>query len=195
MRAVIVYESMFGSTRAIAEAIAEGLSPSEVRVVRAADADAAVLDGVDLLVVGGPTHALSMSRPGTRKNAPGYVRKPGSELVLEPGADTAAGVREWLSSLEHLNATAAAFDTRIKAPAALTGRASKAIARKLSSLGLLVVVPPESFLVDKKGHLLAGEPDRARAWAERLATISAGQPVKTRQQTVPDMADQGGGLR
>ena len=179
MRVVIVYESMFGSTRAIAEAIAEGLSPSEVQVVRAADADAEILEGVELLIVGGPTHALTMSRPSTRKSAPSYVRKPGSELVLEPEADTAQGVREWLSSLELVGASAAAFDTRIRAPAALTGRASKVIARRLSSHGLLVVVPPESFLVDKKGHLLAGETDRARAWGARLAKICAKQTART----------------
>ena len=180
MRAVIVYESMFGSTRAIAEAIADGLSPSEVRVVRAADADAVVLEGVDLLVVGGPTHAHSMSRPSTRKNTPNYVNKPGSEIALESGADTARGVREWLGSLEHLEVSAAAFDTRFNGPAAFTGRASRAIARKLSGLGFVLVVPPESFLVDKKGHLVAGETDRARAWGARLAGISANLTASSR---------------
>ena len=180
MRALIVYESMFGSTRAIAEAVAEGLSPSEVRVVRAADAYAAILEGVDLLVVGGPMHALSMSRPSTRQNAPSYVRKPGSALALEPGADAAPGVREWLDSLELESLRAAAFDTRIKAPAVLTGRASKAIARRLAGHGLLLVVPPESFLVDKKSHLLTGETDRARAWGARMATIGANEAATAR---------------
>jgi hypothetical protein len=172
MRAVIVYESMFGNTRQIAQAIAEGFGPgADVRVLGVADADAAALEGAGLVVIGGPTHAWSMSRPGTRKGAPGYTTKAGSDLVLEPGADTGPGVREWLASLGQTSARAAAFDTRIKAPAALTGRASRAINRSLARHGLAVVAGPESFFVDKKSHLVPGETDRARAWGARLATM------------------------
>jgi flavodoxin len=74
MRALIVYESMFGNTRQIAEAVAEGLraghdaAPVEVGLVEVGEAPATVAD-VDLLVVGGPTHALGMSRPETRQSA------------------------------------------------------------------------------------------------------------------------------
>ena len=174
MRALIVYESMFGATRTIAEAIAEGLAPAaEVRVVRAADAAAQVsredLDAIDLLVVGGPTHAWSMSRPGTRRGAPGYVSKPDSGLTLEPGADTGPGVREWLATLPRLACRGAAFDTRIRMSPLVTGRASKAIARALGRQGIHLEVPPESFLVDKRSHLLASEPERARTWGAGLA--------------------------
>ena len=173
MHAVIVYESMFGNTRSIAEAIAEGLGSSvEVRVVRVADADAdaTILEGADLLVVGGPTHAWGMSKSNTRKGTPNYVRRPGSDLVLEPGANSGPGVREWLDALDQVSVKAAVFDTRFKAPALLTGRASKGIEKKLSSHGLMMVVTPESFLVNKKNHLFPGEIDRARAWGARLTT-------------------------
>jgi hypothetical protein len=112
-------------------------------VVAVADADQNVLDGVDLVVVvvvvGGPTHAWSMSRARTRIGAPNYARKPGSGLVVEPGAATGPGVREWLGSIGQVRGNAAAFDTRIKAPAIFTGRASKAIGRLLSRHGLAVV--------------------------------------------------------
>jgi len=171
MRTVIVYESMFGNTRRIAQAIAEGIGPgADVRVLGVADVDAGELEGADFIVIGGPTHALSMSRPGTRRGAPGQTTKAGSDLVLEPGAATGPGVREVLASLGHVGARAAAFDTRINAPAVLTGRASKAIKRSLDRRGLMVVADPESFLVDKKSHLLPGETDRARAWGAHLAT-------------------------
>jgi hypothetical protein len=174
MRAIVVYESMFGATRTIAESIAQGLgTAATVRVIRAADADLAALDGADLLVVGGPTHAWSMPRPRTRKGAPGYVRKPGSGLVLEPGADMRPGVREWLDALPAVPMAAAAFDTRFKAPSLFTGRASKAIARSLTRHGAVLSLPPVSFLVDKKSHLLAAETERARAWGARLASVSA----------------------
>lgn len=70
MRAVIVYESMFGSTRYVAEAIAEGLADcAEVSVVPVAHANAEVLDGVDLLVVGAPTHLHGLPRPSSRRMA------------------------------------------------------------------------------------------------------------------------------
>ena len=70
MRAVIVYESMFGSTKKVAEAIAGGLADgAEVSVVPVTSAGAHTLDGADLVVVGGPTHTHGMSRPSTRKVA------------------------------------------------------------------------------------------------------------------------------
>ena len=70
MRAVIVCESMFGSTKKVAEAIAEGLADcAEVSVVPVTSADAHILDGADLVVVGGPAHHHGMSRPSTGKRA------------------------------------------------------------------------------------------------------------------------------
>jgi len=171
MNAVVVYESMFGSTRQIAEAIADGLGHcGAVRTVRVLDAGPSECDGVDLVVVGGPTQAWSMSRPSTRRGAPLHLSDPNNDLILEPGADWGPGVREWIASLEQVVAKAAAFDTRLSSPVLLTGRASKSIGRQLVRHGLTMVTPPESFLVDKKSHLLPGEVDRARAWGARLAT-------------------------
>jgi hypothetical protein len=175
MRALIVYESMFGSTRVVAEAIADGIGmEAEVRVLGVADADPKAIGGMDLLVVGGPTQAWGMSWPSTRRGASLHVDKPGSGLILEPGANTGPGVREWLASLSQIQGLAAAFDTRIKSPILLTGRASKGISRQLSRHGLSVVVPPESFFVDKGSHLLPGESDRARRWGKQLATTLKG---------------------
>jgi len=171
MRALIVYESIFGSTRQVAEAVAEGLGEATgVQVVGVAHAQT-MLDDFDLVIVGGPTQAWGMSWPSTRRGAPLRVDKPGSGLELEPGADTGPGVREWLASIGHARAKAAAFDTRIKSPVLLTGRASKGIARQLSRHGLTVVASPESFLVDKGSHLVLGELDRARTWGASLATV------------------------
>jgi hypothetical protein len=178
MRAVVVYESMFGNTRAIAEAIAEGIgTEGDVEVVHAADATRGSVERADLVVVGGPTHAWGMPRPSTRKGVPNYVAKPGSDLILEPGAEAGPGVREWMSTLGNLPSRAAAFDTRMSAPAVLTGRASKGIARALSSHGLICVTRPESFLVTKAGHLLPGETDRARVWGTQLAAMAT-EPVR-----------------
>ena len=169
MRVVVVYESMFGSTHAVAEAIAQGLADcADVSVVTVADADQSLLAGADLLVVGAPTHVHGMSRPSTRKAAGDQAARAGSHLALEAGADKGPGVREWMSSLGRLNLAGAAFDTRLKGSAMLTGRASKRIRRGMSHHGIHVVAPPESFLVDKSGELLDGETGKARAWGERL---------------------------
>jgi hypothetical protein len=81
------------------------------------------------VVVGGPTHVHGISRASTRKAAARpQTSRPASPLNLEPDA-AGPGLREWFASLGHYPVKAAAFDTRMNAPAALTGRASKGVAR------------------------------------------------------------------
>ena len=174
MRAVIVYESMFGSTRAIAQAIAEGLADcAEVSLVPVGSADSRTLEGADLLVVGAPTHIHGLPRPKTRRLASEQATKRDSGVVLEPGAGEGPGVREWLGTLGPLHlAGVAAFDTRLNLPAVFSGRASRAIARSLHHHGVRGAARPESFLVDKTGKLVPGEVARARAWGEQLTWSS-----------------------
>ena len=173
MRAIVVYESMFGNTRRVAEEITDALrGVMEVQLLRADTVRDVDLEGTDLVVVGAPTHAWGMPRPGTRKGTPNYVRKPGSDLVLEPDADSRPGVREWLETFGDARVLGAAFDTRFSGPAALTGRASTGIVKSLTGHGLIMVVTPASFLVDRKNHLRAGEVDRARAWGLQLGSAA-----------------------
>ena len=113
------------------------------------------------------THT-GLPRPSTRKGAPDYVKKSNGDLMLEPGANSAVGVREWLSSLGRLDARCAAFDTRANGPGFLTGRASKTIARVLKKRGASLVASPQSFLT-KGNKLVSGELERASAWGETLA--------------------------
>ena len=55
MKAIVVYESMYGNTHRAAEAIADGLGePAEVDVVAVSDASPEVVAGAGLLVVGAP---------------------------------------------------------------------------------------------------------------------------------------------
>jgi hypothetical protein len=170
MRAVVIYESMYGNTHLIASAVAEGLRAHGDVVVAPVDgADAALAEGVDLVVVGGPTHAHGMSHPSTRKGAVDAAEKPGSELTLDADADAEGpGLREWFASLGDITADAAAFDTRFDLPAAFTGRASKGIARKLRHHGARLIAQPESFFVTKDSHLEPDEEARARAWGAHL---------------------------
>jgi flavodoxin len=174
MRAVIIYESMYGNTHAIAEAIAQGLLPgNEVTVVPVAGASEELLEGADLVVVGGPTHVHGMSRASTRKSAVEQADKSGGP-VLEAGVTAdGPGLRDWFGSLGQLSAEAAAFDTRLGAPVMFTGRASKGIARLLEQHGLTLIAEAESFLVTTDNELRRGEADRAREWGGQLAAKAA----------------------
>lgn len=163
MRALVVYESMFGSTRIIAEAIAIGLSTqwvdvgaSEVGTTRLPlDAD------IDLLVVGAPTHAFSLSRPETRSAA--------AEQATGPLISAGLGLREWLDQLPRdRDLAVAAFDTH--ADKKVPGSASRAAHRRLRRRGYHAILPAECFYVaGMQGPLVDGEIDRARHWGAELA--------------------------
>jgi hypothetical protein len=163
MRALVVYESMFGNTRSIAEAIGEGLGRHlTVDTVEVGEAGYPP-QGVDLLVVGGPTHAFGMSRVNTRESARGSTD--------EPLISNTIGIREWLDRLHPAPGQAgAAFDTRIDRPRLPSSAAAKAH-KRLRRLGVDLVTGPKSFYVDgTTGPLLAGEAERARSWGEELGS-------------------------
>jgi hypothetical protein len=167
MRTLVVVESMFGNTRQIADAVAGGLSSfGPVDVVEVHDAPAAVREDVDLLVVGGPTHAFGMTRASTRKDAVTQgARGSGSADV---------GIREWLESLPSTDGrAAAAFDTRVTKVRRLPGAAARGAAKALRRHGYRLVLGPESFYVeDTPGPLIADELDRARRWGDRLGAAA-----------------------
>jgi menaquinone-dependent protoporphyrinogen IX oxidase len=171
MRVVIVYESMFGNTRLIADAIAEGLAPgNEVSVVPVAQAGREVLDGADLVVAGGPTHIHGMSGARSRAGAAEMAHKDGSQLTLDPSAE-GPGLRDWLTGLRPIHARGVAFDTRLAGAPMLTGRASKTIAKLLEQHRIALLAPAESFLVTKDNQLRPGEQDRAGQWGRELAAL------------------------
>jgi hypothetical protein len=170
MKALVIYESMYGNTHVVADRIADGLRTSmEVTVLPADEAPVEVQGAVNLVVVGGPTHVHGVSRSSTRKAAIDAATKD-PELTLDPDAE-GPGLREWFDGLTPDagdGVHAAAFDTRIDAAPMLTGRASKGIARRLRGQGFLLEEQPVSFLVDKGNHLLGPEAERARQWGATL---------------------------
>lgn len=181
MRAVVAYESMFGNTREVADAIAAGLIEGAtgwvVSVVHVAEAGEAQVKDADLVVVGGPTHVHGMTRASTRQGAAKMAGQPESGVTLEPDA-LGEGVRDWLNALgkSSVRRNAAAFDTRMPGPAALTGRASKGIAHALRHHGYELVAEPESFIVTKQNVLQPGEAERAKLWGARLAATTPASP-------------------
>jgi hypothetical protein len=112
-------------------------------------------DGLDLLVVGGPTH----------------------------GYGTSARLRAWLGHLEPASGiNAVAFDTRYELPRVLTGSAARVIDGGLRQRGFRLVCRPESFFVARwaEGPLLPGE-ERAADWASGLAAELAAAAASRRR--------------
>lgn len=159
MSVLVVFESMWGNTRRVAEAAAEGLG--NVPVVSVSEAPVPLPQDVDTLILGGPTHAFSMSRTSTRQEA-------GVKGADE--GNVTSGMREWLEALPTCDQLrVATFDTRVASVRHLPGSAAKAAAREVRRRHLGQVVATESFYVaDTAGPLLDGELDRARAWGTSL---------------------------
>ncbi|MFD8703413.1 flavodoxin family protein [Kitasatospora sp. NPDC059648] len=176
MHTVIVYESMYGNTREIAEAIAEGVHQADpgaaVDCLPVAEADTETTRSADLLVVGGPTHMHGMSSGLSRRMAAAAgAHEEERKAAAAEARETAEGpgLRAWFHDLPQTESGtyAAAFDTRVDMPRA--GGAANGIARRLSSHHYDVVAEPEGFIVEHNdGPLRTGELDRARAWGARL---------------------------
>jgi len=167
-KALVVYESMWGNTEKVARAVAAGLASwLEVEVCEVGAAPAVTTD-VDLLVIGAPTHAFSMSRASTREDA----RRRGAGR----GAET--GLREWLDELpsgRHPQRLAT-FDTRIEKVRHLPGSAAKSAARAAHHRGYPHASEVESFYVAGiEGPLEDGELVRASAWGRRISADLVGR--------------------
>lgn len=178
MRVAVVYESLFGNTRQVAEAITIGIQEAdptaETACLRTGDGDDAdEASGADLLVLGAPTHFFGLPSRRSRQLwlRPDDVaaRRTRSGHLLEPDA-LSEGMRGWLDRLPaNPGALAAVFDTRLDRP--LAGGAAKRIARQLRRRGYHLVSDPEAFIVrDMEGPLGGGEKLHAKAWGAALVT-------------------------
>ena len=172
MSVLVVYESMFGNTEAIAEAIAEGVRRegahhppgTEVIVVPVAEAPSRLPDDVTMLLIGGPTHACSMSRESTRADA-----------VRQGATGTPSiGIREWIDASEpRADLPVHTFDTRVHVRM-MPGSAAKQAAIALRRKGFELAKRGESFWVGgKDGPLSHDEIVRARAWGAFVAEALA----------------------
>ena len=161
MHAVVVFETLWGNTEQVAREIAEGIGLEAAELVEAVSAPAVLESDVDLLVVGGPTHAFSMSSEKTRESA----KQQGAKNI------PLRGIREWIASLSspRRDVLVATFDTRVTSPR-LPGSAAKRAMKRLVALGFRPAAKPESFGVHGySGPVTDGELERARRWGEHLA--------------------------
>ena len=141
MKALVLYDSIYGNTKMIAEAISSGLG-KDVKAVSVTDANPKTLEGIDLIVVGSPIIAWKPSE------------KMGKFL-----AGLSAGQLKGLQ--------AATFDTRVKI--FIHGDAAKKIAQALETAGAKIIVESQVFYVkDRQGPLFEGEVKKAVEWATAI---------------------------
>jgi flavodoxin len=167
MQALVIYESMFGNTKAVAEAIADGIVSA--RVVSVDQAPTEVPADIGLVVVGGPTHAFGMSRESTRADA------------VRQGADASTsvtrGLRDWVHDVSAASDTGfATFDTRVERAGWLSGSAARKAGRQLRQRGFRLVAKPQSFYVTgSPGPLSDGQQDAARRWGRSLVAATGSE--------------------
>jgi flavodoxin I len=156
MKAVIIYDSVFGNTEKVARSIAEGLPAIyEVEVSKASAATLQQIKGAQLLVVGSPTRAFSAT--------------PALKAFLD-----------FLPSGSLRGVRSVAFDTRIQTSGIKSlllrkivekgGYAGKLITARLKQKGATLILPDEGFFVSgEEGPLVTGELERAKEWGSKLA--------------------------
>lgn len=160
MKAIVVYESLWGNTAAVARAVAEGLG-GEARALSTSEAVGEEVQDADLIVAGSPVLAFKMPSDKVRE---GLRRTPAD--APGPADLSHPSMRSWLEGLPAGSASAAAFDTQIRGP---FGSAAPAIAKALEKAGYRLLAKPAGFMVSGKyGPLREGELERARRWGEEL---------------------------
>lgn len=156
MKSLVVYDSQYGNTKLIAEAIGSALESSgRVLVMHASDVQAGDLSGINLLVVGSPTQQLTAT----------------------------PAVLNWIKTIPRdglKGVKAAAFDTRFSEEkinqikvlpfiVRIFGYGAKPISDRMEKKGAQIVLPPEGFFVaETEGPLLEKELERAADWARQL---------------------------
>ncbi len=159
MKSHVLYDSQYGNTERIAQAIGAALSQSgEAQVLHISQATPVSLNGLDLLIVGSPTQRFNPTTTTTE-----YLKElPSSALHgVKVAAFDTRFTREEIEKIPIL-----AFFVRI------FGYAAGSIAKQLETKGGSLQLPAEGFYVDgMEGPLLEGELERARVWAVQLASL------------------------
>jgi flavodoxin len=145
MNSLVVYDSQFGNTKIVAEAMSDALKAcGEAHTIHVNQVNPSQFRGVDLLILGCP---IIQWKPSTAMQS----------------------LLERLQPQDLNGVKTAAFDTRMKIPRFIRGKGAEIIADRLEELGSRPILPPEGFLVaSKEGPMRDGEVERAVQWALKL---------------------------
>lgn len=166
MHAIVVYESHWGNTAAVARAIAEGIGP-DARALTTSEATPEVVAEAELVVAGAPVMAFGLPSETMLENVAKDPKAPESPDLSHPS------MRSWLEHLppDHGRMTirhAASFETKLWwSPGGATG----AIDSRLRKAGFRTIARAAKFVVSGAyGPLRPGELEKARAWGATLAS-------------------------
>lgn len=164
MKALVVYESLWGNTAAIAKAIAEGIGEGAEALPTGVDATRLAAEA-QLIVAGAPLLGFKLPADSIRTSIRGNPKYQSNPPDLSHPT-----MRSWLKELAPGRARFATFETRIWwSP----GSAAKEIAKWLEAKGYERATASERFLVTgETGPLKDGELERARSWGQQLARIT-----------------------
>ncbi|MFO7928670.1 MAG: flavodoxin family protein [Candidatus Humimicrobiaceae bacterium] len=144
MKALVIFDSNFGNTKKIAEAISDELG-EDSKLSPVSDIDIKEIREINLLIAGSPINAW---RPSKKMN----------EFLDSLTVNQLAGIK------------AASFDTRIKT--FMSGDAAKKISKSLKKAGAEILTNPQPFLVKgREGPLLDGEIEKAIKWAKSIKRL------------------------
>jgi len=145
MKKLILYDSVYGNTEQVADAIASGMG-EDVVVKKVAEAQVDDIREAELILIGCPVHGWNVSK----------------------------ATNDFLKHLrgERFNGKkSSAFDTKFKS--LLAGGAAKKIIRRLCAIGIDPLEEPRSFFVTgMQGPLGDGELDRAREFGQDIIARS-----------------------
>jgi flavodoxin len=159
MKVLIVYDSVYGNTEQIAQAIGHAFgSQEDVEVLRVGHVEPEQLTGLKLLFVGSPTYGF---RPTPAiNNLLGRIPMNGLRGVQVAASDTRI-------SMNDIDPPIMRFMGRFVVK--LFGYAAKPIADGLRKKGGELAIPPEGFFVEgTEGPLKEGELERAADWAKQI---------------------------
>jgi hypothetical protein len=163
VKAVVVYESLWGNTAAVARAIAEGIGGGTM-ALSTGEAVGSAIANADLIVAGAPLLGFNLPTEDMRKSIASNPSTPPADLGHP-------SLRAWLEQLPAGSGRCAAFETRIWwSPGSAAKKASAALRAK----GYSAAGKDEKFIVTGRyGPLKDGETERARQWGASLAKVVA----------------------
>ncbi|NCC12643.1 MAG: flavodoxin family protein [Spirochaetia bacterium] len=152
MKILMVYDTMFGNTERIAQAMVDATGDQhQAELVRVQDVTIEQLQACDILVIGSPTHGF------------------------RPTPDISSRLKRLSSEVPAANFRYAVFDTRsdidqieskiLSSMVRLFGYAAESMDKTMARRGFKRAEAPVGFIVHgKEGPLKDGEIDRATAW-------------------------------